>query len=244
MPNIEMRRDDSRYVSCTLTFDLVYADVIYQNTDFSWITRWWNDFLKINGIFIVQTDQSTVAEWKIFLDSLSDANFVNWCIYINDWGGTPKKGFPKKHDDILIYSKGEDFYWDKREIEIPKVTAGTKFDKKGTGMKTPCDVFYDHASFSTMSKERVKTEDNHNIQWQKPLWLISRLILPFTKEGANIGDPFMGSGTVPVWCGMNNRNYFGTEIDDKVYSLAVNRYHDWEISTVVEDEKEYDFLNL
>jgi len=200
---------------------LVYADVIYENKDLSWLPYYW-DVLNENGIMIVQTDYHTVAEYKLFLDSLSNSVFVNWCIYINEWGGTPRKGFPRKHDDILIYAKGEEFKWYKERIEIPKVTAGTAFDKKGTGLKTPCDVFYDKVSFSTVSKERVKV-GGKNIQWQKPLWLMSRLLLPFTDEGDWVVDPFMGSGTTGVWCNTMGRNFIGIEANPDIFSVSLGR---------------------
>ena len=144
-------------------FDLVYGDCIYQSKDFTWLELSWN-LLKASGIMIVQTDQSTVADYKLCLDNLG-GHFVNWCIYLQEWGGTSKKFFSKKHDDILIYTKGKDykFYYD--QIMIPKKTAGTKFDKRGDGLKIPCDVFYDLGNFSTIAKERIKNGDK-NIQWQ------------------------------------------------------------------------------
>lgn len=206
-----------------IKFDLIYSDMIYENKDFSWVDSSYK-VLKENGIFIVQLDYHNVAQMKIYLDNLfGENNFVNWCIYINDWGGTPRKGFPNKHDDILIYAKGENWKWDKSGIQIPKATAGTKFDKKGTGVKTPCDVFYDHASFSTVASERVKQDDGHNIQWQKPLWLMDRIIRPFTSEGDMILDNFMGSASLGEWCLSNNRCYTGIENDKDVFKLAEER---------------------
>ena len=212
-------------------FDLIFADCIYENMDLDWVYYYWK-MLKENSIFIVMTDYHTVAEYKILLDKLGV--LVNWCIYLNEWGGVPKNAFPKKHDDILIYCNGTKWKWDKTAIEIPKVTAGTKFDKKGTGMKTPCDVFYDHASFSTMARERVKTDDGHNIQWQKPQWLMDRLVRPFTKEGDFVADPFAGSGSLGVWCKQNNRNYVGIEKDPEVYKLAKERIENCEIPVQVQ----------
>jgi site-specific DNA-methyltransferase (adenine-specific) len=212
-------------------YNYIYCDMIYSNEDFSFVDHWFKQLLP-NGIFVVQLDQKLVAEMKLYLDNFG--TFVNWCIYINDWGGTGRKGFPKKHDDILIYCNGDDFYWDKTEIEMPKATAGTKFDKKGTGLKTPCDVFYDHASFSTMAKERVKTDDGHNIQWQKPQWLMDRLVRPFTREGDFVADPFAGSGSLGVWCKQNNRNYVGIEKDPEVYKLAKERIENCEIPVQVQ----------
>ena len=201
---------------------LIYCDMIYEDTNYGWLYEYW-DQLKKNGIFIVQTDYHTVAEVKIILDNIKDSTFVNWLIYKQEWGGTPKKGFPQKHDDILVYCKGNDFYWNKDVIQIPKATAGTKFDKKGTGLKTPCSVFDDLGNFSTMSKERIKGEDDHNIRWQKPMKLMDRLLAPFTKEGDLILDPFMGSGTTGEWCIRNNRNFIGIEYDPTVFKIAEKR---------------------
>lgn len=203
--------------------DLIYADCMYMELNFDWITKYW-EVLKSNGIFQVQTDYHTVAQIKIFMDNLTDSNFVNWLIYKQEWGGTPRKGFPQKHDDILVYSKGKDFYWDKLPIEIPKKTAGTKFDKKGTGLKTPCSVFDDLGNFSTMSKERIKNpETGKNIEWQKSMALMNRLLLPFTVEGDLIIDPFLGSGTTAEWCKNNNRNCIGIEMDVNKFNIAKER---------------------
>jgi site-specific DNA-methyltransferase (adenine-specific) len=204
--------------------DLIYADCIYESLDFNWVYNYY-DLLKPNGILMIQTDYHSVAEWKCFLDSniSMDLHYVNWVIYKQEWGGVPKKGFPQKHDDILIYSKmGTDFYWDATNIQIPKATAGTAFDKKGTGLKTPCSVFDDLGNFSTMSGERVK-KDGYNIQWQKPLKLMDRLLAPFTKESDIIIDPFMGSGTTGEWCKLNNRNFAGVENDKDVFDIAKRR---------------------
>jgi len=202
--------------------DLIYADCIYESLEFGWIEKYWK-FLKYSGIFMVQTDYHSVAQMKIYIDSLPNSNFVNWLIYKQEWGGTPRKGFPQKHDDILVYSKGKDFYWNKDNIQIPKKTAGTAFDKKGTGLKTPCSVFDDLGNFSTVSKERIKTEDNHNQKWQKPIKLMERLIFPFCPVEGLVIDPFCGTGTTGVVCIKNGINFIGIEFDKRVYNLANDR---------------------
>jgi site-specific DNA-methyltransferase (adenine-specific) len=73
-----------------------------------------------------------------------------------------------------------------------------------------------------MASERTKLGDK-NIQWQKPLKLMNRLMLPFSDEEDYILDPFMGSGSLGVWCIENNRNYTGIEIDKDIYVVARNR---------------------
>ena len=205
-----------------IEFNCIYADCIYESLDFEWIDYCYN-LLAPQGIIYIQTDYHSVAEMKIYMDNLfGKNNFLNWLVYLNEWGGNSKRFFPRKHDDILMYSKRKDYKFYPERIQIPKKTAGTAFDKKGTGLKTPCDVFYDHVSFSTISKERVKLGEK-NIQWQKPLWLIERLLLPVTDENDYILDPFMGSGTSGVWSKLNNRNYIGIESDKEIYNLALAR---------------------
>ena len=204
-------------------FNFIYADMIYENLDFSWVDKYWS-LLVENGVFVVKLDYHSVAEMKLHLDSLPNSNFVNWVIYKQEWGGVPKKGFPQKHDDVLIYSKGKNFKWYGDRIQIPKVTAGTKLDKKGTGLKTPCSVFDDLGNFSTISKERIKyVETDKNVRWQKPIKLMNRLVLPFTDESDIIGDIFMGTGSLGEWCIKNNRHYIGIEYDTQIFELAQNR---------------------
>jgi len=205
--------------------NLIYADMIYENPDFDWV-RQCRLLLNQNGVFAVQLDDKLVAEMKLFCDEVfGKKNFINWIIWWNEWGGVAKRKFSQKKDHILIYSKGKDYKWYPDRIQIAKATAGTKLDKKGTGLKTPMDVFYDISSFSTLDKERVKV-DNHNIQWQKPLKLIERLLLPFTDAGDLVVDPFLGSGTTGVWCRNNKRNFIGIENDPEVFDLAVKRLNE------------------
>ncbi len=206
-----------------ISVDVIYADVIYDSMNFSWFPLAY-ELLKDNGIFYLQTDDSTVAEWKIYLDSIfGKSNWLDTIITVQEWGGTSKRFFPRKHDYILFYSKGKDYKFYPERIQIPKVTAGTDFDKKGTGLKTPCDVFYDLGNFSTTSKERIKGNDGKNIRWQKPIKLFNRILGVCTNEGDLVLDPFLGSGTTGVWCKINNRNFIGIEKDKNIFSIAKKR---------------------
>jgi DNA modification methylase len=181
--------------------DAIYADCIYEELNFTWIAEC-HRILKPHGVFFVQTDYHSVYMMKLFCDKIFGA---------------------RKHDDILFYAKTKDYSWYPERIQIPKATAGTAFDKKGTGMKTPCDVFYDLGNFSTMDKERVKDEKGKNIQWQKPLKLVNRLLLPTTDVGDTVLDPFLGTGTTGVWSVQNNRQFIGIEEDPKILEIARER---------------------
>jgi len=203
-------------------FDVIYGDCIYESEDFEWAKRC-KDILTEDGIFYVQTDYHTVANYKLLLDDVyGRENFINWLIYIQEWGGVPRRAFPRKHDDILMYANSDNYKFYRERIQIPKITANSNFNVSGRATKTPCDVFYDLGNFSTVSKERVK-HNGKGFQWQKPLKLIDRLFLPVTDEGDWVFDPFGGVATVGVWCKENNRNYIGVENDESIFKLGKER---------------------
>tara|TARA_Y100000817_G_C16741194_1_gene492532 strand:+ start:141 stop:908 length:768 start_codon:yes stop_codon:yes gene_type:complete len=58
---------------------------------------------------------------------------------------------------------------------------------------------------------------------QKPVNLISRILLSTTKEKELVLDPFNGSGTTGVACALNNRKYIGIEVEKKYIDLTIKR---------------------
>lgn len=225
MSSIQLYNLDNMLFDTDLKANLIYADMIYENFDFRWINKYWFMLAK-DSVFIIQTDYHTAANVKLHLDKMPNAVFINEVIYKQEWGGTPKKGFPMKHDNIYIYANGERWYWDKSKIQIKKVTAGTKLDKKGTGLKTPCSVFDDLGNFSTLDKERIKDPENgKNIQWQKSLKLMRRLMYPFLQKGNLVIDPFCGTGTSGVVAKELQCDFIGIEYNKKSYNLAKERLY-------------------
>lgn len=202
--------------------NLIYCDYMYENKDFAWVDLYWNNLVE-NGVFIAQTDNSTIAEIKLKMDSMPKSYFIGIVIYKQEWGGRPKKGFPQKHDYILIYSRGDDYKWYPERIQIPKQMTNKGFNPSGRTTKTPCSVWDDLGNFSTTSGERVKNKDGRNVPYQKPLKLLNRLFLPFTDVGDLIIDPFMGVASVGIWCKQNNRDYIGIEKDKEIFELAKER---------------------
>lgn len=207
--------------------DLIYGDCIYED---KWMESWLFSalqLLKKNGIFIVQTDWHTVAEYKYLLDRFVDEEnknytFVNHLVWKNEWGNHPKDRFHQCFDDILIYCRGKEWKFYSDRIQVPKATANTKLNPSGRSTKT-ATCWIDDICLTTTSKERVKLLDGHLIKWQKPLRLFDRIITPFVDSGDLIIDPFMGSGSLGVWCKNNNRNFIGIENDPEVFKIASER---------------------
>jgi DNA modification methylase len=210
-----------------LQVDLVYADCIYESTNLDWI--WFAiSLLKDNGIFIVQTDWHTLG---LYLEQLafygleigeSDLTFINHLVWKNEWGNHPKDRFHQCYDDILIYCKGDKWKFYSDRIQVPKATSNTKLNPSGRETKT-ATAWIDDICLTTTSKERVKKDDGHLIQWQKPKRLLNRIFSPFVDFGDLILDPFMGSGSsgevaIDLGC-----HYIGIENDPLVFSIAENR---------------------
>jgi site-specific DNA-methyltransferase (adenine-specific) len=202
--------------------DLVYGDCIYDRKDLTWVYTSFQ-LLRPNGILIVQTDFHTQHKYRNYMELVLGMNFINHLVWKNEWGNHPKNRMHQCYDDILVYSKGKQYKFYPERIQVPKATANTKLNPSGRTTKT-ATAWIDDITLTTTSKERVKKKDGHLIRWQKPRRLYDRIILPFSDKFDNILDPFMGSGSLALWCRENHRNYIGTELEEEVYKLAVQNF--------------------
>lgn len=79
-------------------------------------------------------------------------------------------------------------------------------------------------------KKTEKGEYNTHLS-VKPVQLIQHLVKLFTKEGAIILDPFMGSGTTAVACVYSNRKFIGFDINQEYIDITNKRISDASSST-------------
>tara|TARA_A100001011_G_C14180441_1_gene786650 strand:+ start:264 stop:1031 length:768 start_codon:yes stop_codon:yes gene_type:complete len=79
----------------------------------------------------------------------------------------------------------------------------------------------------TAPKKKEKSFGKHPTQ--KPVDLLSRILLSATNENDLILDPFNGSGTTGVACIINNRRYIGIELEETYIELAKKRFNDIEM---------------
>lgn len=63
---------------------------------------------------------------------------------------------------------------------------------------------------------------------QKPVAIVTRAILSCTCEGANILDPFAGSGTTGIAANILGRKFVGIDSDDVYLDIAIARKHELE----------------
>ncbi len=216
---IELYNASNMYFETPNNFDVIYADYIYENNNFSWAHRWW-DSLKPNGVFIAQTDWHTNHRYRVFIEDVLGGTLVSDAVWKNEWGNHPKNRFHQCFDNVIIYSNGKNWLFQPEKIQVPKVTKTKGLNPSGRETKQ-ATAWIDDCTLTTTALERVRKDDGHLLRWQKPLKLYDRIIAPFVNETHNdILDLFMGSGSLGRWSKMNHFNYVGIESEEEVFKYA------------------------
>lgn len=111
--------------------DPPYFEIVKNDWDNQWKSEeeylaWcqeWTDhcfrILKPNRSFYVwgTTKTDTFLRYKLqILNSIKGAYYQNWIIWHYDWGGRTKKNFARKHEDLLMYSKGKNFLFNAEDV--------------------------------------------------------------------------------------------------------------------------------
>ncbi|RLA63735.1 MAG: hypothetical protein DRQ88_12045 [Epsilonproteobacteria bacterium] len=189
--------------------------------------------LKPTGSFYCHMDWHAVHYIKIILDEIFGYNnFRNEIIWDYGAKATPqKKMFPKKHDNILFYTKSGKYKFKPIIVEYADATLrerDTRYklkDEKGRyrmttrrdtkGKKYRAKVYLNSGVPETdvwqlpiinaTSKERV------GYPTQKPLNLLERIIESSSKKGDVVADFFCGCGTTLVASHNLGRKYIGVD---------------------------------
>lgn len=227
--------DDSS-IDMVLT-DPPYFEIVKNDWDNQWETEqeylaWckcWTDecvrVLKPNRMLAVwgTTKTDTFLRYKLdVMNSNTALTYRNWIIWHYDWGGRPKNNFARKHEDCLVYSKGNEWYFDDAAIRIPyKVEKNVRSTATNNPLgKIPTDVW--EKNNHTTSKEYVAWHPT-----QKPLMILERLIRAYTKPGDTILDIFSGSGSTMIAAHNTGRKFVGCELSSEYYDKSKKRFEDF-----------------
>ena len=190
----------------------------------NWCKLWTSEcvrILKPNRCLYVwgTTKTDTFLRYKLeVLNSFKELEYQNWIIWAYDWGGRTKKTFPRKHEDLFMYSKGKEFLFNSNDIRVPyvmksNVRKGAENNPLG---KIPTDVWTKNNH--TTSKEYCGWHPT-----QKPISLLERIIKANTDEGDTVVDIFNGSGSTAIASINTKRNYLGCELDEEYYEKSLER---------------------
>ena len=194
--------------------------------------------LSPTGVFCLHLDQRSSHYARVELDKIfGEKNFVNEIIWGYSNSGRASKGFCKKHDTILVYSKTKEFFWNDYKIPVSKKYLKSHYrqkDKDGKVCRIRTDagkqrVYYpkegvscndwwvDIPSVNSMAKERV------GYPTQKPLTLLDRFIEAFTKKNDMVFDAFSGCGTTISSAQNLGRQWLGIDISKDAISVIRQR---------------------
>lgn len=161
------------------------------------------EILAEDGLIWIHLDWHIVHYVKILMDEIfGENNFVNEIIWTYKSGGSSRRRFSRKHDNLLVYSKSSKYKFNPlKEKSYNRQFKPYKF--KGI------EEFEDEIGWYTL----VNMKDVWNIDvvgrtsrertgyaTQKPEALLERIISASTSEGDLCGDFFSGSGTLAAAC--------------------------------------------
>ena len=185
--------------------------------------------LKDTGSLYLHCDPTASHYLKLLLDAvLGRTNFRNEIVWCYRGGGSPKKGFGRRHDVILSYSKTKEYDFFPNDVRIPYQAEGIN--------RTDDAMWGKHKGISTIYKPHplgkvpedwwpiniLNANDPERVGYptQKPLKLLDRIIKASSNEGDIILDPFAGCATACVAAERLNRQWVGIDISEKAVELV------------------------
>ena len=185
------------------------------------------ELLAENGSIYVHLDWHVSHYIKIMMDEIFGYdNFRNEIIWSYTGPSSPgQMQFSRKHDNILWYSRSQEWSFNVDKIRIPydPTTAG-KFESEGTGFKgTPADLTKgkipeDWWYFPVLARIR---NEILGFSTQKPERLLERIIKASSNLGDIVADFFCGSGTTLAVAEKLGRRWIGSDLSK--YAIQVTR---------------------
>lgn len=166
--------------------------------------------LKLTGSIYLHCDQTASHYLKALMDLIfGKDNFRNDIILSYGLGGSSWEYYSRKHDNILFYTKGDEYTFHKPLV--PATSQRMKGEMKGATDVWPIP------SINNMSNERLRYPT------QKPLALLERIVSASSNEGDVVLDPFCGCGTTLHAAHDLNRRWIGIDIARFATGLVRNR---------------------
>lgn len=252
--NLEfLKKLDSNFI------DLIYIDPpFYSGVDYKEFSDLWNSLdeylnfmclrfkqihrvLKDTGSFYCHCDPNAVFELKSLLDKVFGRRYfrreIIWNVGSVSGFKSQVKGWVRQHDNILYYTKSDDFTFNKQYTPYKKEYIKKMFRykdgdgrlyRKRRGGKQYLDnkpgnllgdVWNDIYSFQTITRSK----EYLGYPTQKPEKLIERVILASSNKEDIVADFFCGTGTTLAVAHKLQRNWIGVDNNPKAIELCKKR---------------------
>ena len=157
----------------------------------------------------------------------------NRIIWTYSHGEHASRRFSGRHETILWYTKGNDYFFDLDAVRIPQKYPGKKHYKgpnrgKFSGNplgKNPGD-YWDLGAIWDIPNVKASHLEKTSHPCQYPVALVRRLVCALCPRGGLVLDPFAGSGTTAVAALLDGRNCVGCDISGRYLSIAESRLND------------------
>lgn len=154
-------------------------------------------------------------------------NLENWLTYARQKGRGANKKLKSQAEEILHITKTSKYTWNKieylREVVVPYVKDGKPrgwFLDQTTGMRMRWSGVGNVLCFTSPFFKCKFEKQIHSTQ--KPVLLLSELIMLGSNKGDTVYDFFAGSGSTAIASEITGRNFVGCELDTDMYNRATN----------------------
>jgi DNA modification methylase len=170
-----------------------------------------------NGTLYLHLDWHANAYARILLDEIfGREHLLNEIIWTYHGPSPIRRAFNRKHDAILVYTKGDGYTFNADTVREPyhpnTVKTFASSSKAGFGKipdlergKVPEDWWY-FPVVARLHNERT------GYPTQKPEALIERILLASSNPGDLVADFFCGSGTFPLTAARHERRFLAGDI--------------------------------
>jgi site-specific DNA-methyltransferase (adenine-specific) len=176
--------------------------------------------LKQSGSLYLHVDYREVHYCKVLLDSIfGRACFLNEVIWAYDYGGRPRRRWPPKHDNILVYVKDpRRYYFDPDAADrIPYMAPGLVGPTKVARGKRLTSVWW-HTIVPPGGKERT------GYPTQKPLGIARRIVRTSSPPDGLVADFFAGSGTTGAAAHEAGRPFLLVDCNPEAIAVMTRRF--------------------
>ena len=180
--------------------------------------------LKPTGSLYLHIDHTAHAYAKVLMDGIFGRdNFRNEVVWGYRTQGVAQNWWPRKHDTLLFYTKGDawTFFPDMERQYYNKAFRHTKLDADGRHYVDTYrrDVWDNDETRPKISQSAERT----GYPTQKPLALYERIIKASSNEGDMVLDPFCGCATTPVAAERLGRQWIGMDLWDGCHGIILDR---------------------
>ncbi|HEY5435550.1 MAG TPA: site-specific DNA-methyltransferase [Candidatus Limnocylindrales bacterium] len=171
-----------------------------------------------HGSLYLHVDWRTVHHVRLLLDEVfGPERFLNELVWAYDYGGRARDRWPRKHDTILWYAKGDTWTFDRDQIaRIPYMAPGLVGPEKAARGKLPTDVWW-------MTIVPPASAERTGYPTQKPVRLLERIVAASSRPGDLVLDPYAGSGTTGVAAARLGRRWLLVDRNPAAVAIALER---------------------